>query len=322
MTEMISALKGALDYTRAYRGRTFVIKTGGEVLARADTTANLAEQIALLESLSIRVVLVHGGGPQATTMSERLGITPEIVAGRRVTSPEVLEVAKMVFAGQINVDLLAALRKVEVRGVGLSGVDGDLITATRRPSVRVHDDDGTTRIVDFGAVGDVERVDTRVLGTLLDGGYVPVIASLAADASGQPLNMNADTLAEVLASSLGAEKLVFLTSSPGLLRNVEDPSSLVPFATPTDLEALTIAGGITRGMRPKIEACIQAVRSGVRRTHIIDGRRADALLIELFTGAGCGTMIVNAKERQSYEENEMANNGDDGGDAQRASWSG
>ena len=184
MSDLVTALKGALDYTRLYRGQTFVIKLGGEVLANREALDSLAVSIALLESLSVRVVVVHGGGPQASELSRQLGLSPEVVAGRRVTTPEVLEVAKMVYAGRLNVDLLAMLRGEGVRGVGVSGIDGDLVTARRRLPVQVRDDDGSERTVDFGEVGDIEKVDPAVLKALIDTGYVPVVASLAADASG------------------------------------------------------------------------------------------------------------------------------------------
>ncbi len=305
MRELVHALKGALDYTRLYRGQTFVIKLGGEILASPEALENVAMQVALLDSLSIRVVIVHGGGPQATELSRRMGLEPEIVAGRRVTSPEVLEIAKMVFAGQLNTDVLAALRRHGVRGVGLSGVDARLVTATRRPPVRVRDDSGEERVVDFGEVGDIESFDTTLLEILVERHHVPAVASLAADDEGRVLNVNADTVAETLAAALGAKKLIFLSASPGILRDVSDPSSLVAFAGPEDLEEMMQEGAITAGMRPKVEACLRAVKNGVGRTHIIDGRVEDALLVELFTGAGAGTMIVGRREKADYEEHEL-----------------
>lgn len=301
MTELVNGLKDALEYTRLYREQVFVLKLGGEVLSSEEALTNVAVQVALLESLSIRVLVVHGGGPQASALSRQMGLEPEVIAGRRVTSPEVLEVAKMVYGGQINVDILAALRGQGVSAVGLSGIDAGLITVHRRPPVEVTDDDGVTRVVDFGEVGDVESVDTSLLDVLLPRGYVPVVASLASDAAGHVMNVNADTLAEVLASGLGAKKLVYLTGAPGLLRDADDPSSLVAFAAPEDLQALLDSGAVKGGMRPKVEACLRAVKGGVRRTHIIDGRTPDALLIELFTGHGSGTMIVGGREKRTYE---------------------
>lgn len=296
----IAGLKGALRYVRAYRDQVFVVKLGGEVLADTRALDSIAGQVSLLSSLGIRIVVVHGGGPQATALSRRLGEEPRIVAGRRVTDDGALEVAKMVYAGQLNVDLLAALRAHEAQAVGLSGVDADLITAHRRPPVQVVDDGGKTLTVDFGHVGDLERVDPRVLHTLLEARFVPVVASLAGDGDGHVFNVNADTVAESLAVALHAQKLIFLTGTPGVLRNREDPASLIAFADPDDLAGLLASGVITGGMRPKVESCIRAATGGVERTHIIDGRAPDALLLEVFTGAGCGTMIVGRKEKATY----------------------
>lgn len=296
----ITGLKGALRYVRAYRDQVFVVKLGGEVLADPRAVDGIAAQVSLLSSLGIQLVVVHGGGPQATALSRRMGAEPRIVAGRRVTDDDALAVAKMVYAGQLNVDLLASLRAHEAQGVGLSGVDADLITAHRRPPVKVVDDDGTTQTVDYGHVGDLDRVDPRVLRTLLDARFVPVVASLAGDGDGNVFNVNADTVAESLAVALRAQKLIFLTGAPGVLRDREDPSSLIAFADPDDLAGLLASGAVAGGMRPKVEACIRAATGGVERTHIIDGRVADALLLEVFTGAGCGTMIVGRKEKATY----------------------
>lgn len=300
-TRGIAGLKGALQYVRAYRDRTFVIKMGGEVLGDADALDQVAGQVALLSSLGIRVVLVHGGGPQATALGRRLGIEPELVAGRRVTDDATLEVVTMTYAGTLNVELLSALRLHHVQAVGISGIDAELITAKRRPPVEVTDDDGTTAMVDFGWVGDIEAVDPRILTTLLDARFVPVVASLAGDAEGRVYNINADTVAEALAVALKALKLIFLTGAPGVLRERDDPATLVSFADPEDLQRLVASGALSGGMRPKVEACIRAATRGVERTHIIDGRAPDTILFEVFTGAGCGTMIVARKEGAEAE---------------------
>ncbi len=296
----ITGLKGALRYVRAYRDNVFVVKLGGDVLADTEALDRVAQQLGLLSSLSIRIVVVHGGGPQATALSRRLGQEPTIVAGRRVTDDSALEVAKMVYAGSLNVNLLASLRAHEVQAVGLSGVDADLISARRRPPVKVVDDAGVSREVDYGHVGDVDRVDPRVLETLLSTRFMPVVASLAGDSDGNVFNVNADTVAEALATALKAQKLIFLTGAPGVLRDRNDPSSLVTFADPDDLANLMQSGSIAGGMRPKVEACIRAATGGVERTHIIDGRLPDSILLEVFTGAGCGTMIVGRKEKATY----------------------
>jgi acetylglutamate kinase len=299
-TKGIAGLKGALRYVRAYRDHVFVVKLGGDVLSDPDVRDQVAGQLALLSSLSIRLVVVHGGGPQATALSRRLGQEPRIVAGRRVTDEAALEVAKMVYAGQLNVDLLAALREHKVQAAGLSGIDADLLTAHRRPPVSVVDDEGRTLQVDYGHVGDIDRVDPRILVTLMEARFVPVVASLAGDEDGGVYNVNADTVAESLAVALHAQKLIFLTGAPGVLRDRTDPATLVTFADPDDLAGLMASGALAGGMRPKVEACIRAATSGVERTHIIDGRAPDALLLEVFTGAGCGTMIVARKEKATY----------------------
>jgi acetylglutamate kinase len=299
-TKGIAGLKGALRYVRAYRDQVFVVKLGGDVLSEPETLDGVAGQLALLTSLGIRIAVVHGGGPQATALSRRLGLEPRLVAGRRVTDDGALEVAKMVYAGQINVNLLAALRDHRVQAVGLSGVDAELITAHRRPPVSVVDDTGSTVRVDYGHVGDIDRVDPRVLVTLMEARMVPVIASLAGGEGGEVFNVNADTVAEALAVALRAQKLIFLTGAPGVLRDRNDPSTLVTFADPDDLAGLMANGVLTGGMRPKVEACVRAATGGVERTHIIDGRAPDALLLEVFTGSGCGTMIVGRKEKATY----------------------
>jgi acetylglutamate kinase len=296
----IAGLKGALRYVRAYRDQVFVVKLGGDVLSEPETLDGVTGQLALLTSLGIRIVVVHGGGPQATALSRRLGLEPRLVAGRRVTDDGALEVAKMVYAGQINVNLLAALRDHRVQAVGLSGVDAELITAHRRLPVSVVDDAGATVRVDYGHVGDIERVDPRVLVTLMEARMVPVVASLAGGEGDEVFNVNADTVAEALAVALRAQKLIFLTGAPGVLRDRNDPSTLVTFADPDDLAGLMANGVLSGGMRPKVEACIRAATGGVERTHIIDGRAPDALLLEVFTGSGCGTMIVGRKEKATY----------------------
>lgn len=296
----LAGLKGALRYVRAYRDHVFVVKIGGDVVADAHGLDQVTAQLGLLHSLGIRIVVVHGGGPQMNAVSKRLGLEPVIVAGRRVTDDRALEVAKMVFGGSVNLEVLAALRRHGVRAVGLSGVDADLLTAARRPPVTVKDDDGTTKSVDFGHVGDIESVDGRIITTLFDQRFVPVVASLAGDRDGHVYNVNADTVAERIAIALRAQKLIFLTGVPGVLRNRNDPSSLVAFADPDDLTQLMAEGSLSGGMRPKVEACIRAATGGVERTHIIDGRAPDSLLLEVFTGAGAGTMIVGQKEKATY----------------------
>lgn len=299
-TKGITGLKGALRYVRAYRDHVFVVKLGGDVLADRHQLDQVAEQLALLASLSIRLVVIHGGGPQASAVSRRLGLEPVMIAGRRVTDDSALEVVTMVYRGLLNTELVSALHRAGVQATGLSGVDAELLTASRRPPIKVTDDAGVERIVDYGHVGNIELVDPRVLRTLMDARFVPVVSSLAGDREGRVYNVNADTVAESIAISLQAQKLIFLTGAGGVLRDRNDPSTLVTFADPDDLAELMASGALAGGMRPKVEACIRAATGGVERTHIIDGRVPDALLLEVFTGSGCGTMIVGRKEKATY----------------------
>lgn len=306
MHKAIINLKKAIPYIRLYKGKTFVVKAGGKVLEKPAALDALAEDLTLLHQLGIRVVFVHGGGGQATALSRQLGIEPKFVAGRRVTDAQTLGVAKMVYAGSLSVDVLSALRAHKTPAVGISGVDGNLITARKRPLVRVAPAPGEEPVeVDFGLVGDVVSVDPSLINTLLDGGQLPVVGSLAGDAEGAVLNVNADSIAEALARALRAEKLMFLTDADGLLRDAADPTSLVSYTDLEEVAALKASGAVSGGMLPKLEACARALTGGVKRTHILNGLKPDALLMEVFTNAGCGTMIVSRVERESYQNQEL-----------------
>lgn len=297
----VKTLLQALPYIRRHKGATFVIKCGGEVARDRDALDLLAQDIALCAHVGVRTVVVHGGGPQATELSQRLGHEPHIVQGRRVTDDATLEVAKMVFAGQINVDILGALRRHGVQPVGVSGVDGNLISAVRRPATDVTDaQTGETRQVDFGHVGDITEVNTRLLRKLLDDGYVPVLASLGSDDAGNIYNINADTVAAHVAMDMRADKLLLLTNAPGLLENPDDPDSLVSHLCASRCEELLAAGAIQGGMVPKVTTLVQAVRGGVPRAHILDGKAPHSLLIELFTKDGNGTMVTTRAEEKRY----------------------
>jgi acetylglutamate kinase len=290
-----AALKEASQYVRLFRGKTFVVKVGGEVLTEPKIRKALCEQIALLWSFSIRVVVVHGGGAELDAVCQAMNIPVHKVAGRRVTSPEVLDAAKMVFAGQVHMDLLAELRAAGVPAVGLTGVDAGLLKAHRRPPVSVIPDGATEPLlVDYGLVGDIDAVDPHVLSHLLEGGFVPVVAPLSGGEDGTIYNTNADTIAASLASALGAEKLFFLLSVPGLLKDVTKSSSLVPHATLEELAGFEARGVIKGGMRPKITAVKAALKGGVFSAHLVSGLAPDALLAEIFTNEGSGTMIVGA----------------------------
>ncbi len=303
MTEesLINPLKRAVPYIRLYKGKTFVLKVGGNVLKDVRALAGFCEDCSLLHQLGIRVVIVHGGGPQATELSKKLGHEPLIVAGRRVTDDQTLEVAKMIYAGKLNLELLAALEAKEVPGIGLTGPDARLIVAKRRPRSKVA---GSEEEVDWGHVGDIQRINSELLTRLIESGYVPVICSLATDGEGGILNVNADGVARHVAVALKAEKLILLTDRAGLLEDVNDPASVLSYVDTDRITRLRTEGRISGGMLPKVEACTGALEGGVRRTHIIDGMRTHALLAEVFTNEGCGTMIVGPKEKEAYLHDE------------------
>lgn len=299
MSDVIGALKQAIPYVRLYKEKVFVVKAGGRVLQKRETLEAVVEEVCLLHQVGVKIVMVHGGGPQATELSKRLGLETTIVAGRRVTDAQTLEVAKMVYAGSLSVDLLSAFRAHETRAVGLSGVDGQLLTARRRHKKLIEPFPGAPKVeVDFGFVGDIESVDPQVLNHILGGNAVPVISPLACDAQGTVFNVNADSIAEAVARALKAEKLIIMTDADGILKDVKDPASLVSYADIAELERLKAGGSLSGGMLPKVDAAVLALKGGVRRAHIINGTRPGALLTEIFTNAGCGTMIVAQKEAQ------------------------
>jgi acetylglutamate kinase len=281
------SLRGAAQYVRRFRNRPFVVKLGGEILDDPALRRSVCEQLALLWSFSIPLVIVHGGGAGLDKLCASMDLPTRKVAGRRVTSPEVLDAAKMAFKGKIQMDLLADLEVTGMRAVGLSGQDAGLIRGNKRPPVEV---DGET--VDYGMVGDVAGVDPALLQHLLQGGFVPVVAPFSAAADGQVLNTNADTVAAEVASALGVEKLFFVLKVPGLLSDPGDPSSLVPLTDLAGLDALAAAGAIKDGMRPKLTAARKALNAGVASVHLVSGVRADAILAEVFTNEGSGTMLV------------------------------
>jgi acetylglutamate kinase len=297
----VAILLQALPYMRTHKGATAIIKCGGEIARDEKARDELAVDIALCVHVGIRIVVVHGGGPQASELSRKLGVEPRIVQGRRVTDDATLEVAKMVFGGQINIDLLGALRRHGLQAVGLSGVDGDILHAVRRPVSEVEDPaTGEKHEIDFGHVGDITDVDTRLLRKLLDEGYIPVVASLGADREGNIYNINADTVAARLAVDMGADKLVLLTNVPGLLADAGDPGSLISHVSARGLEEMLATGAVHGGMVPKATTAIEAVRAGVRRAHILDGTKPHSLLVEFFTKEGTGTMVTTREEEERY----------------------
>jgi len=283
----VRALKGAAPYVRLYKGKVFVVKAGGAVFADNASTRVLIEQIAILHHLGIRVVLVHGGGPQLDEMQRSLGIEPRMVKGRRVTDSQSIDVTTMVLNGLINTRILAICRELGIDAVGISGVDAGLVRARRRPPVEI---DGET--VDYGFVGDIVGVDASLLVKQLDAGLMPVVSPLSSDEAGCVLNINADTIAAQIGASLGAEKLILCTGAPGILEDLADPSSLVSYTDLQGLAGLAAAGSFADGMLPKATAIEGAIRGGVRRVHVISYKVPDSLLAEVFTNEGTGTLIV------------------------------
>jgi acetylglutamate kinase len=285
----VRALKSAAPYIRLYKGKTFVVKAGGGVFGDVATTRTLIEQIGILHYFGVRVVLVHGGGPQLTELAEALGVPTRIVQGRRITDERSIDVTAMVLNGLINTRILALCRDLNIDAVGLSGVDAGLVRAHKRPPVKL-DDSGET--VDFGYVGDIDGVDTTVLRKLLDSALMPVVSPLSADENGVLLNINADTVAAEIGAALGAEKLILCTGAPGILERVNDPGSLISFTDLRGLERLRREGCITDGMLPKAAAIETAIRGGVRRVHVVSYQAPEGILGEVFTNEGTGTMIV------------------------------
>ncbi len=280
----------------ALAGTRVVVKLGGEIMLNARGLDAIAEQVAALAENGAKVVLVHGGGPQADALASRLGHSVRKVAGRRVTDDDALEVAKLVYGGSINLELVAALKRHGARGVGLSGADADLITVSRRPPVSVRDPQtGAEERVDFGHVGDISRVDTTLLDVLWAAGCVPVVACLAADREGHLYNVNADTIAQALAVAAGAARLVLLTNVPGILLDVGDPGSLVGSLDGAELELLVESGVIGGGMIPKAQNCLAALEQGVSAVQILDGTLDYPPLLDSLTGSRAGTIITNSK---------------------------
>lgn len=286
---VVSALKHAAPYIRLFKGKVFVLKAGGDVFADGERTRGVLEQVGLLHQVGIRVVLVHGGGPQSTALAELLGHEATFVDGRRVTDAPSLDVATMVLNGQINTRILATCRDLQIPAVGLSGVDAGLIKARRRPPVEASDGSA----VDYGFVGDISSIDADVLKKQLDNGLMPVVSPLSCDSAGNVLNINADTVAAAVAAELEAEKLIFATGAPGILRDVDDPLSLISYVDRRALKELREGGQLAAGMLPKADAIDAAIARGVERVHVISYKVADSLLLEVFTNEGTGTLVVD-----------------------------
>jgi acetylglutamate kinase len=281
----VSVLSEALPYIQRFAGRRIVVKYGGAAMVNEALREAVFRDLALLACVGVKPVVVHGGGPEINQWLTRMSIVPQFHEGLRVTDTDTMDVVEMVLVARVNKQIVNGLIQVGGRAVGLSGSDGSLVQARAWG-------DGT-----HGLVGDVAAVNPDVLAPLLDHGYIPVISSVAPNAQGQMHNINADTVAGELAAALQAEKLILLTDTPGILRDRNDPGSLVRHLTLSEARELIAAGVVQGGMTPKTECCIRALAQGVKAAHILDGRVSHALLLEVFSDAGIGTMVVGSSSR-------------------------
>ena len=288
---MISLLD-AVPYLRAYSGQIFVVKAGGELLSEPRWRDGIARDLAVLHRMGIRVVFVHGGGPQLDTAADRNGLGNRRVAGRRVTSAPLLQEAIREWRGLLSTEMVSALLTNGEEAVGLSGVDAGMLKANRRPPAMMTDDSGERVSVDYGEVGDIKEVSTRSLQAVFDIPAIPVVSPLAVTDYGEVLNVNADTVAAEIAIALGAAKLIVLTRAPGILADLEKPESVLHWTDLEELGRLESEGALLGGMRPKVAAIRRAIEGGVARAHVVDGREKGALLEEVFTTDGSGTLVV------------------------------
>ena len=289
-SDRAEVLINALPYIQKYRGKTVVVKYGGNAMINEELKAAVIQDLILMTWVGIRVVLVHGGGPEIEAILRKIGKESHFVNGLRYTDEETMEVVQMVLCGKVNKDICSLIQRAGGRALGLCGIDGALLQARRFKSVTSEGTCGE----DLGLVGDVETVDIRLLNSVLDDDVIPVLSSVAygiGEDEGKSLNVNADIAAAKVAGALGAEKLLLMTDICGILRNVNDPDSLIREIRRPELEALKKEGIVSKGMIPKVDCCILALDGGVKKANIIDGRLPHSLLIELFTDEGIGTMI-------------------------------
>jgi acetylglutamate kinase len=276
----VRVLSEALPYIQQFAGRTIVIKYGGAAMKDSSLKDQVIRDVVFMACVGLRPVVVHGGGPEINTWLTKLGIEPQFKDGLRVTDAATMEVVEMVLVGKVNKELVALINQAGGKAVGLCGMDADLIKA--RP----------TDAQGVGFVGEVTSVNTKILESLVQSGYIPIVSSVAADNTGQAYNINADTVAGEIAAALGAEKMILLTDTAGILQNYKDPSTLIPKVDISEARKLIEQGIVSGGMIPKVNCCVRSLAQGVRAAHIIDGRIPHALLLEIFTDAGIGSMIV------------------------------
>ncbi|MDR1029500.1 MAG: acetylglutamate kinase [Treponema sp.] len=283
-TDQAEVLVHALPYIQCYQGKTIVVKYGGNAMIHAGLKAAVIQDVILMACVGIRTVLVHGGGPEIEAMLKALGKESRFIRGLRYTDEQTMEIVQMVLCGKVNKDIVSLIQQQGGKALGICGIDGGLLKAKQL----------VVEGEDMGLVGDIETVDTSFLEGILDAGVIPVVSSVAlgiGEVAGKALNINADIAAARIAAALRVEKLLLMTDVPGLLGDVHDPSSLIKVITNTGLKALKKNGVVSKGMIPKVDCCSLALEGGVKKAHIIDGRLPHALLIELFTDEGIGTMI-------------------------------
>jgi acetylglutamate kinase len=288
----VTDLFRAAPHVRLHRGRTFVIKAGGGTIAKAAAIRQFARQIAVVHALGARIVVVHGGGPQTDALQRMLGEEPRMVDGRRVTTTTAMRALRMATAGELNGEVVASLVAEGAPAIGVSGASAGVLLAKRRAPTRTSEG-----VVDFGEVGDIQSVDPAPLLALMDKGYIPVVCPPAGDGGGGFLNVNADLTAAALAVALGAAKLVMLTGAPGILSNPADASSLLSALSMAELDSLEEAGALKGGMRVKAAAIRAALYGGVGRVHVVSGGDEQALLQELYTNKGAGTLVTREPEK-------------------------
>lgn len=290
--EKASVLIEALPYIKRFYGKTIVIKYGGNAMINDELKAKVIQDICLMKYVGMRPVIVHGGGPEITGFLKKIGKETQFVAGLRVTDEETVGVAEMVLVGKINSEIVSLLNNYGAKAVGLSGKDANLICAEKHLA-EVYEDGATeAKLVDIGFVGDVAKINTDILTSLLDQGYTPVIAPIGVGEDNAGYNINADYVAGEVAGALKAEKLILLTDIEGIYRDYNDKSSLIATLTHSDATGMIREGTIAGGMIPKVESCIRALDGGAKKTHIIDGRQPHALILEVFTNRGIGTEVI------------------------------
>ena len=280
----------ALPYIQKFSGKTVVIKYGGHAMVDPVLKESVIMDVLLLHSVGIRPVLVHGGGPEINSMLKKVGIESQFVRGLRVTDAQTMEIAQMVLLGKLNTEMVSLLNRFGGKGVGLSGKDAQLLVAIKKP-MQMPNSLGEMEEVDLGYVGEIQSVTPGILNTLLGQGYIPVISPVASGEGGETYNVNADTAAGKIAEALQADKLLLLTDVRGILRDVTDPNSLISTISKGEVQTLVDQGILNGGMLPKVECAVSALERGVGSVHILDGRLSHAILLELFTDGGIGTMF-------------------------------